>query len=517
MRTVTLQTASDPVDQIAHLGGDHSRVLGAVLEASPDCIKLIEIDGSLSFVSQNGLCLLEVENFELLRGLQWTSLWPSEHRARVERAFASAVEGRPDRFTAWCPTGKGSHRCWDVAVSPVRAKTGEVERVLAVSRDVTELALPPVPEGKRPARPEMPRVQPLPEADRMAALRDLDVLDSEPDAELDAITTSAAQFFRVKSALISLVDTDRQWFLSRCNFTETETGRDVAFCDHTIREPGRVMVIEDTSKDARFADNPLTKGENGIAFYAGAPLLTRDGAAIGTLCVIDTEPRRFTKREEEALRLFASNAITRIELAKRDHQINTWQVAVREMKHRMKNTYAQFAALLNVTKDSEDDKEALIARLKERITLLARAQAHILASDYEAADIEGLMRELIGDQTKIELQSEKSLPLTDSSAFSIALAISELVSNARKYGALADDNGKVDLRISGYDPVHITWHERFDRPRETVPQSTHGFGRRILNEIVPKSLAAEASSQLDETSLIYALRVPRNRLVPSGF
>ncbi len=128
------------------------------------------------------------------------------------------------------------------------------------------------------------------EQSRLQALRDLKVLDSGPSAEIDRITGLASRIFGAPIALVSLVDENRQWFKSRCGLDETETPREWAFCDHTIRNAD-VMEILDTAEDSRFRDNPLVTGPPHIRYYCGAPLITRSGARIGTLCIIDSKPR----------------------------------------------------------------------------------------------------------------------------------------------------------------------------------------------------------------------------------
>lgn len=132
------------------------------------------------------------------------------------------------------------------------------------------------------------------EAERLSALRELLILDTAPEERFDRITRFAKDEFDVPIALISLVDEERQWFKSSFGMDVCETSRDVAFCSHTIlqREP---LVVEDASKDARFAQNPLVTGGTGIRFYAGAPLLLPSGVSLGSLCIIDTKPRTMDK------------------------------------------------------------------------------------------------------------------------------------------------------------------------------------------------------------------------------
>ncbi len=150
------------------------------------------------------------------------------------------------------------------------------------------------------------------EVARQTALDKL-ALDTFADVALDDITRLAAGIFETPVAMVSIIDRNRQWFKSKVGLTETETPREVAFCAHAINEPNVVMVVEDASTDPRFADNPLVTGDMHIRFYAGAPLVTADGYAIGTVCVVDTKPRQVDAEKLESLRFLAQQVIATIE------------------------------------------------------------------------------------------------------------------------------------------------------------------------------------------------------------
>ncbi|MFK2905659.1 PAS domain S-box protein [Dyella ginsengisoli] len=138
------------------------------------------------------------------------------------------------------------------------------------------------------------------ETERLALLHALDVLDHTPDPALDRITRTAARLFRVPIALITLVDSNRQWFMSRVGMKVRETPRNDSMCGHAILEPG-TMVVCDAQQDPRFHDNPLVLGPPHIRFYAGRPLRSRHGLVLGTLCLIDREPRTFGPDDAAAL------------------------------------------------------------------------------------------------------------------------------------------------------------------------------------------------------------------------
>ncbi len=113
--------------------------LGASLfEASEDCVKLVSLDGALEGMNVNGLCLMEIDDFESVRGRSWASLWPEAEQPKIAAAVAQAVEGKVARFSADCPTAKGALKSWDVVVSPVLGETGAPARLVSISRDVTD-------------------------------------------------------------------------------------------------------------------------------------------------------------------------------------------------------------------------------------------------------------------------------------------------------------------------------------------------------------------------------------------
>ncbi|HTQ34499.1 MAG TPA: MBL fold metallo-hydrolase [Stellaceae bacterium] len=128
------------------------------------------------------------------------------------------------------------------------------------------------------------------EAQRLAALHELGILDTEPEERFDRITRIATAMFDVPVALVSLIDEDRQWFKSACGFPASPTSRDISFCAHAILAH-QVMVVPDALLDARFADNPAVAGEPRVRFYAGCPLVLDNGACVGTLCIVDMRPR----------------------------------------------------------------------------------------------------------------------------------------------------------------------------------------------------------------------------------
>ena len=165
---------------------------------------------------------------------------------------------------------------------------------------------------------------PVPEHEerRLSALYALDILDSATEAAYDDLAALAAALFDAPIALITLVDEHRQWFKANIGLDVTETPREHAFCAHAIAIPGDVLVVPDALRDLRFAENPLVTGDPHIRFYAGAPLLSKDGDALGTLCIIDRSPRAPSEHDLALLRRLAQQATSQLTLRRTLHQVS---------------------------------------------------------------------------------------------------------------------------------------------------------------------------------------------------
>lgn len=161
---------------------------------------------------------------------------------------------------------------------------------------------------------------PANEVERLHVLRALALLDTEKEERFDRLTRVATRMFNVPIALVTLVDSERQWFKSSVGLEIKETSRDISFCGHAILGDD-ILVINDATKDDRFVDNPFVKGDPNIRFYAGRPICTPDGFKIGTLCLIDSQPRDFEGKDMDDLNdlaVMVENELAAIELATMD-------------------------------------------------------------------------------------------------------------------------------------------------------------------------------------------------------
>jgi len=162
----------------------------------------------------------------------------------------------------------------------------------------------------------VPMPMPTNEVARVAALQRYAILDSEPEQGFDDLALLASYICQTPIALISLVDENRQWFKSRVGLSISETSREIAFCSRAILQSD-IFIVPDTLQDERFRNNPLVVSEPRIRFYAGAPLITEEGYALGTLCVIDRTPREFSPDQKQAL-----HALSRLVLAQLEFRRN---------------------------------------------------------------------------------------------------------------------------------------------------------------------------------------------------
>ncbi|MFB6345302.1 MAG: diguanylate cyclase [bacterium] len=151
------------------------------------------------------------------------------------------------------------------------------------------------------------------EEERLEELNRFQILDTPPEESFDRLTNLAVDIFDVPIALVSLIDDDRQWWKSCIGVDERQTDRELAFCNYPVAKQ-ETLVVEDASEDDRFTDNELVTGEMNIRFYAGAPMMTDSGHALGTFCLIDTEPRELTESEISQLEALAEEAFSQMEL-----------------------------------------------------------------------------------------------------------------------------------------------------------------------------------------------------------
>jgi two-component system NtrC family sensor kinase len=193
------------------------------------------------------------------------------------------------------------------------------------------------------------------EAKRIKVLWQYDILDTVPEEVFDELADLAALICGAPIALISLVDENRQWFKSKVGINVNETGRDVSFCAHAIME-NEMLIIPDTTLDERFKYNPLVTTSPKIRFYAGAPLVSPDGFALGTLCVIDKVPRNLTADQKQALRVLARHVMTQLELRRHAFELKRARADCEKTKSDLVKAQAEIVRLRKKTKPEPANK-----------------------------------------------------------------------------------------------------------------------------------------------------------------
>ncbi|MEO8241614.1 MAG: histidine kinase dimerization/phosphoacceptor domain -containing protein [bacterium] len=224
-----------------------------------------------------------------------------------------------------------------------------------------------------------PSPHPL-QVQRLNALHSFEILDTDNEKDFDDIVKLASAICGTPISVISLVDADRQWFKAEVGLGLRETPIELSICAHAILD-AEFMEIKDTTQDDRVADNPLVAVDKGLRFYAAAALTTEDDLPIGTLCVLDYEPKELTPLQRDTLKVLARQVMTQLEMRKALHTANLLR---QEVDHRMKNSLQSLSALIRVQSRSLTTPEAKTALASIKSRLDAVATLHELLYKTEA-------------------------------------------------------------------------------------------------------------------------------------
>ncbi len=347
------------------------------------------------------------------------------------------------------------------------------------------------------------------ETQRLGAVRRYDILDTPPDGSFDRITAVAARLFDVPIAIISLVDEDRIWFKSHHGLDAEQIDREPGLCASAIMSADP-WILTDAKTDVRSLANPLVAGDFGLRFYVGVPLRTSDGYNLGTLCVIDREPRSVTEVQIEQLSDLASVVMDQMELrlsarrsvaelsnvvVQKDLALQRSGLMAKEIDHRVMNSLQLVAGLLSLQGRGVGDERVAeqLAFAASRVNAIAQVHRHIYLSEgLESVESREYLQRLckdLGDilKSKIHVEAMEAVILT-AQVIPLGLMVNELVTNAAKHGS---GEIKVSFGRAGAENYRLQVSDQGPGlPPGFDPAKTTSLGMKVVTSLV-KQLGGE--------------------------
>lgn len=317
-------------------------------------------------------------------------------------------------------------------------------------------------------------IEPLPhrrEEERTGELNSLNILDTFAEREYDDLTMLAAQICNVPVALISFIDSDRQWFKSKVGLEVNETPRSISFCGHAINEDKDYLTVEDARLDPRFTDNPIVCDHPNVVFYTGVKLMM-NGLPLGTLCVIDHEPKKLNEQQLNSLRALGRQVERLLELrvSKREIEVTLDErnLLFSELKHRTKNNLQLIASLIGIKARKSPDPD----RFNDIINMII-AMSRVYERSYEgeakgSVPIHKYVEDVIGlfdsdPNISFNLKIDAGT-LTEREALYTGLILNEAITNAKKHA------------ISGQElNMVIEYNNRDDEKSFVISDNGPGF------------------------------------------
>ena len=305
----------------------------------------------------------------------------------------------------------------------------------------------------------LPPLDPDYEAQRQRALERYEILDTDPEFAFDDLVRLASLVCQTPISLITLIDQDRQWFKARIGIDQTQTSRDISFCNHAVVAKAP-LEVRDATRDPRFADNPMVTGDPGVRFYAGVPLRTHDDFCLGTIYVVDTVPRELTDAQRQALNTIAEQVMAQLELKLRNRQLESGYDRLTRANRRLDQFTAMvshdlktpLAGLLSLADlmlgdarrgDADAVCEALtvmngeVARMQRLVTgLLEFARATRPTDIMETVDVAALLNEIVRTlpgASSFRFSFSPVLPVIRTARVPLRQVLYNLLQNAIKY------------------------------------------------------------------------------------
>lgn len=314
----------------------------------------------------------------------------------------------------------------------------------------------------------------LNEKARLQALHQYKILDTDPEKAFDDLTILAAHICETPVALISLIDSERQWFKSRVGIDVTETPREVSFCAVAIQQPN-LFIVPDATKDPRFSANPFVVSDPKVRFYAGAPFSSSDGHPLGTLCVVDVVPRQLTPSQENALLALSRQVQAQFELRK---------------------NLMDLRSALEERDRAEAERDRTIVNLQQALDHVQRLSGLLPACSACKLDVTiPANPNAISGVVDGVMQIAREMKCAEGNEYQIELALREALANAIVHGCDNDPNKKVECCVACTESSDIVIVVRdpgqgfalTDVPNPLAGEnlhSTHGRGIYLINQLM---------------------------------
>lgn len=343
------------------------------------------------------------------------------------------------------------------------------------------------------------------EAARLATLRAYDILDTPRESDFDEIVDLAARICGVPISVINLIDEGRQWFKAETGLGVRETPLDTSMCAHVILEEGFVE-IPDTLADPRMSDNPLCLADPGLRFYAGALLKAKNGLPIGTLCVLDNQPRVLNDLQRDALKVLANQIMSQLDLRA---FIANEKILRSEIDHRVKNSLQTVSGFVSLERGAtaDDETRAAMDRVAQQIDTVALLHEFLGSEgDGQRVDLGSYLDRVVGliDRAlpgNIAVKgSFAAIQVEPREASTVGTIVNELVANGFKH-SFGEAGGTITLvgQSTGGRAYNLECRDDAKSPKmEVLPGRREGLGLRILNASV-RQLGGTMNATRDES------------------
>lgn len=312
---------------------------------------------------------------------------------------------------------------------------------------------------------------PINEISRLKALKEYSILDTLPELEYDDITQLASQICGTAISTISLIDEKRQWFKAKVGLNVDFSDREFSFCGHAIVEPDKIFTVKDSRLDERFQDNPLVIGEPHVIFYTGVPLVSPDGYALGTLCVIDDQPKELNEEQLKSLKSLSNQVVSLFELRKskmllerltndlesRNKELEKFaRVAAHDIKSPLNNISSLTEILLHQFSDELGEEAKMMMQMLDASSQTLRELVdgilehsksdHILSGNRSVFNLNKLIKQciqLLDNRKDYHFVTEFDETLIAVNKVALQQILLNLISNAIKY----NKQNRVEIKI----------------------------------------------------------------------